>query len=300
MEMEDLRAFVETVEAAGMTRAARRLGISKSVISRRLARLESELSGELIRRTTRGLSLTEAGAAFKIHAERILAEFDLGREAMRADGRVIGGSLRISASMSFGVTLLAPALAELALRHPTLQIHAHYTDRVVDLVGERFDAAIRLGVLPDSTMIAKRIAPMASMMVASSSYLDRHAPIMSPADLTEHAAVTLEGEVWRFRRKGRETTVSPKARFISDSGQALLAAAVAGVGVARLPAFLCGKAIATGQLIKVLDGYDFPEAGLFVVRPPPANHVPAKVRALIDFMSERFGGTPLWDQQSDT
>ena len=297
MDIDDLRAFVETVETGGMTHAARRLGISKSVVSRRLARLEGELSAELVHRTTRGLSLTEAGIAFKLHADRILVELEAGREAVRADGCTISGNLRISASMSFGVAHLAPALAELGLRHPALRIHANYTDRIVDLVAERFDAAIRLGVLPDSTLIAKRIAPMTSMMVASPVYLDRHEPISSPADLAEHAAVTLESEVWRFHRRGRETTVSPNAHFVSDSGQAVLAATLAGIGVARLPAFLCARSVADGHLRVVLSDCELPKAGLFVLRPPPANHVPAKVRALIDFMTERFGGEPAWDQK---
>lgn len=295
MDIDDIRAFVEVAEAGGLTRAATRLGVSKSVISRRLARLESGVSAQLVSRTTRGVSLTEAGAAFKAHAERMLAALDAGREAVRQDGGEITGRLRLSASMSFGATHLGPVLAELALRHPKLEVQASFSDRYVDMVGERYDAAIRLGSLPDSSLVARRIAPVLGAVVASAAYLERHGVPRTPEDLRGHAMVAQEHEVWRFLDGRRQITVTPHARFVADSGHALMAAALAGVGIARLPTFLCGPAIAAGELQVLLRDWKMPEAGLFVLRPPPAENAPAKVRALTELLVERFGGEPYWD-----
>lgn len=294
MDLDDIRAFIEVVEARGLTGASRRLGISKSVVSRRLARLEEQMSAQLISRTTRGVSLTEAGTVFKAHAERMLAELDAGREAVRQDG-VVTGRLRLSASLTFGATHLAPVLAELALRHPGLEIETTYSDRFVDLIGERYDAAIRIGNLPDSSLVARRIAPVLGAVVASPAYLAQRGTPQTPDDLRSHAAAGQPKELWRFRDGKREITITPHIRFVADSGQALLAAVQAGVGIARLPTFLCGPAIAERKLQPLLLDYPLPEAGLYVVRPPPADHVTAKVTALTDLLQEKFGGEPYWD-----
>ena len=295
MDIEDVVVFVAVADAGGLTGASHRLGVSKSMISRRLARLERELSAQLVSRTTRGVSLTEAGAAFKAHAERMLAELDAGREAVRQDGGEITGRLRVSASLSFGATHLGPLLGELAVRHPKLEIQASYSDRFVDLIGEGYDAAIRIGNLADSSLIARRIAPVNGAIVASPSYVERFGAPKAPADLKDHATVAQEHEIWRFLDGKREIAITPHARFVADSGPALLAAALAGVGIARLPTFLTGPLIATGELRVLLHDYEMPQAGLFVVRPPPADHVPAKIQALTALLIERFGGEPYWD-----
>jgi DNA-binding transcriptional LysR family regulator len=295
MDLEDLRTFVEVAEAGGLTLASRRLGLSKSVVSRRLARLEAAMAAQLVSRTTRGVALTEAGAAFKTHAEQSLAALAAGREAVRQDGGPVTGRLRLTASLSFGATHLAPVLAELALRHPMLEIEASYSDRFADLIGERYDAAIRLGSLPDSSLVARRIAPVLAAVVASPAYLAQHGVPATPDELRAHATLDQSNEPWRFAKGRQAITVTLRPRFLADSGQALLAAVLAGVGIARLPTFLCGHAIGTGELRVLLPDFTLPEAGLFVVRPPPAGHTPAKVQALTDLMVERFGGEPYWD-----
>lgn len=295
MDIADIRAFVEVAEAGGLTPASRRLGQSKSVVSCRLARLEAQLSAELLNRTTRGVALTQAGTAFKSHAERLLAELEAGREAVRQDGGELHGRLRIAASLSFGVAHLAPVLAELALRHPGLAIDAAYSDRFVDLIGERFDVAIRLGNLPDSSLVARRIAPVLAALVASPAYLARQGEPRTPEDLRAHVALVQGDQTWRFRAGKRSVVFRPQARFRSDSCHALLAAAQAGVGIACLPTFLCGPAIGEGSLQVLLADYEMPGGGLYVVRPPPAEHVPASIRALTELLVERFGGEPYWD-----
>lgn len=148
MDLEDLQTFVEVADAGGVSPAARRLGVSKSIVSRRLVRLEEELGIQLLARTTRGAALTEAGATFRNHAARVCAEIDLARETILPAGD-LRGRLRVAAPLSFGPSHLAPVLAELAARHPRLQVHTSYTDRFVDLVGEGFDCAIRVGYLSD-------------------------------------------------------------------------------------------------------------------------------------------------------
>ncbi len=294
-DLDDIRAFAEVAEAGGFGRAGRALGLSKSMISRRVARLEAELGAQLLSRTTRGVLVTEAGLAFKEHADRVLAELEAARAAVAEQGDEVAGSLRVATPLSFGITHLAPVLAELAVRHPRLKVEAVYSDRFVDLIGERFDAAVRMGVLTDSSLIARKIAPIKGVCVASPAYLERRGTPQAPADLAAHDGLLHGDEIWRFRDGRREIRVRPQVRFKADIGQALVEAAVAGLGVALLPTFLAGPRLDTGELAPLLLDYLLPEAGLYVVRPPPAGPVTSKVRALTDLLLERFGGAPYWD-----
>lgn len=295
MDLDDIRAFVAVAGEGGFGAAGRRLSLATSIVSRRVARLEADLSVRLLTRTTRGVALTEAGESFLVHAERVLAELEAARESVSDDGVQITGVLRIAAPLSFGALHLAPVLAELALRHPRLAVETDYADRIVNLVAERFDAAIRIGALPDSSLIARRIAPINLALVASPAYLARKGTPARLADLDRHEAVMQPGEAWRFREDGREIAVRPAVRFRANSGQALEAAARAGLGVAALPTFLTGHAISAGELVRILPQVKLPEAGLYVVRAPPAGTPPAKIRALIELLLERFGGEPVWD-----
>jgi DNA-binding transcriptional LysR family regulator len=285
-DVEDLRTFVEVADAGGVTAAARRLGLPKSIVSRRLIRLEQDLGVQLLARTTRGAALTEAGASFREHALRVVAELEAACEAVTPEGDVYG-RLRIAAPLTFGPAHLAPVLAELARRHPKLQIHTAYSDRFVDLVGEGFDAAVRLGYLPDSNLVARRIAPVRGKCVASPDYLQAHGAPSTPEELLEHECVMQGAEPWRFLSNGKTITVRPRGRFKADNGVALAAAALAGLGIAALPDFLIDTHIASGALVPVLIEYPPPEAGLFVVR-PPGEFASRKVRVLIDILVEHF------------
>jgi DNA-binding transcriptional LysR family regulator len=294
-DLEDVRTFVEVAETGGFGRAGRVLGVSKSMVSRRVSRLEAELGAQLMSRTTRGVVVTEAGEAFKAHADRVLAELEAAREAVADTGDEAMGLLRVAAPLSFGITHLAPVLAQLAVRHPRLRIDVDFSDRFVDLIGERFDAAVRMGVLPDSSLIARRIAPIKGVCVASPAYLERRGTPRTPSDLADHDGLMHGDETWPFRNGRREIRVRPQVRFKSDLGQALVEAAVAGLGVALLPTFLAGPRLDSGELKPLLLDYQLPEAALYVVRPPPAGPVTGKVRALTDILMEHFGGTPTWD-----
>lgn len=290
LDLEDLTTFVEVADAGGVTAAARRLGLPKSIVSRRLMRLEQDLGTQLLARTTRGAALTEAGASFREHAARVVAELQVARDSISPESDVCG-LLRIAGPLTFGPTHLAPVLAELALRYPKLHVHTAYSDRFVDLVGEGFDAAVRLGFLPDSNLVARRIAPLRGKCVASPAYLKAHGAPRTPEELLEHECLMQGTESWPFILNGKTITVRPQGRFKADNGAALAAAAVAALGIAALPDFLVDAHIAAGALEPVLVDYPSPEAGLYIVR-PPGEFAPRKVRALIDILVERFGHCP--------
>jgi DNA-binding transcriptional LysR family regulator len=287
LDLEDLQTFVEVADAGGVSPAARRLGVSKSIVSRRLVRLEAELGIQLLARTTRGAALTEAGVTFRDHAARVCAEIDLARETILPAGE-LRGRLRVAAPLSFGPSHLAPVLAQLAQRHPRLQVHTSYTDRFVDLVGEGFDCAIRVGFLSDSNLIARRIGPIHGKLVASPKYVRENGAPETPDQLLAHQCLVQGTETWHFVDGDKTIALHPQGRFQADNGIALAAAAVAGLGIAALPDFLTEKELASGALIALMKSYPLPEAGLYIVRPP--GHQPArKVRVLTEFLIEHFG-----------
>ena len=288
MEIEDIQAFVAVADAGGLSPAAGRLGVSKSIVSRRIARLEKSLHARLLNRTTRGAALTEAGASFREPAVRIAAEADAARDAVSPDGKV-RGRLRVAAPLSFGASHFAPVLAELASRHPELEIQSSYSDRTVDLVAEGFDAAIRLGLLDDSELVARRISTFGGNLVASPAYLERRGPPRTPDDLLAHDTINRVNDEWPLLHDGRVITLHPRARFTADNGAALVPAALAGLGIALLPDFLIAGHLASGALVAVLPDYPMPEAGVYVVR-PPGGSASCKVRVLIDIMVEKFAG----------
>jgi DNA-binding transcriptional LysR family regulator len=297
-DLEDLRSFVTVVESGGLNRAAARLGVSKSIVSRRITRLEADLGTRLLSRTTRGISPTEAGIEFKARCDRILVELEEARDAVAQQGRSVRGRLRLSAPMAFGVRHLATVLADLVRLHPALELDVSYTDRVVDLLGERFDAAVRIGILGDSSLVARRIAPVRAVLVASPDYLSRRGRPTTPQDLTAHECLIYTARLvpeWHFQSGKRWIFVRPEGRLRSDSGEAILQWALAGLGIMDAPSFLVSDAIESGALEPLLPDYPRPEVGIHVVR-PPGSYVPGKVRVLIDTLVERFGGTPAWDR----
>ncbi|WP_336972481.1 LysR family transcriptional regulator [Sphingobium aromaticiconvertens] len=291
VDVEELRTFVEVADAGGVSPAARRLGIAKSIVSRRLLRLEDDLGVQLLVRTTRGAALTEAGVLFREHAARICAEIDLAREAIRPEGD-LRGRLRVAVPLTFGPTHLAPVLAKLARQHPLLQIHTAYSDRFVDLVAEGFDCAIRIGYLPDSNLIARRVGPLYGKLVASPDYIATHGAPKTPDELVAHQALMQGTETWQLMDGDRVITVRPQGRFKADNGSALAVAAVAGLGIAWIPDGLTDDHVASGALLPVMTRYPPPAAGIYVIR-PPGQHPTRKVRVLTELLIECFEqGTP--------
>src|ERR1700677_181043 len=287
MDLEDLRTFVDVADAGGISAAARRLGVSKSIVSRRLFRLEAELGVQLLARTTRGAALTEAGVTFREHAARVCAEIDIALETIMPAGE-LRGRLRIAAPLSLGPTHLAPVFAEMARRHPLLHMHASYSDRFVDIVGEGFDCAIRVGYLNDSNLIARRVGSVTGKLVAGPNYIREHGAPETPNELLTHQALMQGTETWQFIDGDKTISIHPQGRFKADNGTALAAAAVAGLGIAALPDFLTEKELASGALLALMISYPLAEGGIFIVR-PPGHHPARKVRVLTELLIEHFG-----------
>nr|WP_255592293.1 LysR family transcriptional regulator [Bordetella sp. BOR01] len=287
LDLEELRTFVEVADAGGVSPAALRLGVSKSIVSRRLARLEAELGVQLLARSTRGAALTEAGATFRNYAARVCAEIDVARETILPAGD-LRGRLRVAAPLTFGPTHFAPALAEMARRHPQLHIQTCYSDRFVDLIAEGYDCAIRVGYLQDSNLIARRIGPIHGKLVASPDYVKAHGSPETPEDLVAHQALMQGTEAWRLLDGDKVITVRPQGRFKADNGTALVAAAAAGLGIAYLPDWLTHEYVASGTLVPVMTRYPPPPAGAYVVR-PPGQHPARKIRVLTELLIEYCG-----------
>ena len=290
VNIEDLETFVGVADAGGVSPAARRLGVSKSIVSRRLFRLEAALGVQLLARTTRGAALTEAGVAFREHAARISAEIELARDTIMPTGD-LRGRLRIAMPLSLGPIHFAPVLANMAQRYPRLQLHASYSDRFVDLISEGFDCAIRVGYLQNSNLLAKRIGPVYLKLVASPSYIEAHGTPETPEELIAHQALMQGTESWKFMDCDRVITVQPQGRFKSDNGIALIAAATAGLGLAYLPDILICEYLRSGALIPIMTSYPPPPAAAYVVR-PPGQHPVRKVQVLTEMLIEYLEQNP--------
>ncbi|MBB3473551.1 LysR family transcriptional regulator [Sphingomonas sp. BK345] len=288
MEVEDLRTFVEVADAGGVSPAARRLNLAKSIVSRRLSRLEDELGVQLLARTTRGAALTEAGVTFRDHAARMFAELEAAREEILPAGE-LRGRLRLAAPSSFGPEYFAPALAQLAKRHPLLSVNVHFSDRYVDLVGEGYDCGIRVGYLPDSNLVARRIGTFAVSLFASPDYISEHGVPASPDEIADHPAVMIASEKWKFSRGGKTVEVHPHGRFKADSAVAIGEATAEGVGIAALPDVIAARFVEAGRLRAIMADWSLPSVGIFVVR-PPGQHLARKVRVLTELLLQQFGG----------
>lgn len=290
MEIEDLRAFVEVADAGGITAAAARLGVAKSIVSRRLIRLEAELGVQLLARTTRGASLTEAGATFRDYAARVCAEMDVAQETIRPAGE-LRGRLRIAAPLSFGPTHFAPVVAEMARRHPRLHIQTCYSDHFVDLVAAGYDCAIRVGHLANSNLVARRVGPVNGSLVASPAYIAAHGAPRTLAELVDHEALMQGTETWQLMDDGEVVSIRPQGRFKADNGTALVAAAVAGLGIAYLPLGLTRPYLSSGALVTVLPQHPSRPAAAYVVS-PPGQHPARKIRVLTEMLADYFERFP--------
>lgn len=290
MDIEELRTFVEVADAGGVSPAARRLGVSKSIISRRLLRLETALGIQLLARSTRGAALTEAGVTFRDYAARICADMDVAMETILPAGE-LRGRLRIAAPLTFGPTHFATVLADMARRHPQLHIHTAYSDRFVDLIAEGYDCAIRVGHLKDSNLVARYVGPIHGKLVASPDYVRRHGAPETPDDLAAHEALMQGTEAWQLMAGDTVITLHPRGRFKADNGAALIAAAIAGLGIAYLPDRLTDEYLATGALVPVMPDYPARPAGVYVIR-PPGQHPARKIRVLTEMLIACFDQTP--------
>jgi len=293
-DLVDVLAFVRVAETGSFARAAERMGLSKPVLSRRVARLEERLGARLLTRSARGAQPTGVGQAYYERAAAILADLEAAQEVVAEAVTQIAGPIRLSAPLSFGISYLAPALAEFARLHPAVELDIEFEDRSVDLVGGGYDLGVRIGKLADSALIARRIAPVRKHVVASPAYLDTYGRPARPADLAGHAILLYGNEQWRFRVGERWETVRVQARMRTNNGEMLRAAAQAGLGICMLPSFIAAPALGDGSIEVLLRDYPVDEGALHAVM-PPGRAVTARVRALVDFLAARFGPEPAWD-----
>jgi len=293
-----MTVFARVAERASFTAAARDLGLSKSAVSKQVARLEERLGARLLHRTTRRLNLTEIGRAYFERARRIVAdaeEADLAVTRLHAEPR---GRLRVNAPMSFGVRHLAPMLPEYMARYPDVSLDLDFNDRQVDLIEEGFDLAVRIARLTDSTLIARKLSPCDRAIAASPEYWDTHGRPTHPQELTDHDCLLYTylrtpGD-WQFEGPDGPIAVRVNGPLKSNSGEALLEAAMAGLGVAMLPTFMAGEALCDGRLECVLRDFESTDVYAYAVW-PQSRHLSAKVRTFVDFLAEQFGPEPYWD-----
>lgn len=295
-DLDDVRAFLAVAEASSFSGAALAMATSKSVVSRRVARLEAELAVRLFTRSSKGVSTTEAGDMLRLRAT---AAFDELAGALGDVARSAGeltGLLRITAPVAFGTAHLADFLTEFMYHHPQLRLDASFTNGQVDILADGFDVAVRMGRLTDSTLVARRIAPMRISVVASPGYLERRGTPHNPRDLGAHECIIYGvpgGDLWRFKGEPRTASVRVMGRIRSDNAETMLAAATAGMGIAALPTFILSEALAKGAVVPVLPSYSIVEQALFAIRPPGSP--PVKTRVFIDALAKRFGPEPFWD-----
>jgi DNA-binding transcriptional LysR family regulator len=300
--LEEMQAFLRTAEAQSFTVAAQRLALSKSIISQRVADLEARLGVRLLNRTTRRLSLTEAGQAFLDGCSRALAEVDAAEEAASRHGSELRGTLRIAAPLSFALLHLQPAMLDFMTEHKQVEVNLALDDRVVDLVQGGYDMALRIGRLPDSSLVARRLASSRTVLIASPDYLNTHGRPTHPTQLSTYSCLlytgTMRSDQWSFLIDGQWQAISVHGRLQANNGDMLLAAAVAGQGVALLPSFIAGAAIARGELVPILQEFPTPDGAIHAVY-PPTRQVPQRVRVFCDFLAQRIGPAPYWDRPLD-
>lgn len=295
---QQLLAFSRVVEAGSFARAADRLDLSVSAVSRHVAELEAHLGVRLLDRTTRRMSLTESGQRFHERCVQLLADLAEAEDAVSESAIVPRGTLRLTAPISFAVGYLAPAITAFQQRHPQVRFDIELSDRAVDLVDERIDLAIRIGDIGSTALIVRRIGVARMICCAAPDYLRRHAAPRTPADLSAHTCLTYEyaadGNLWRFvDDRGARHDVKVTGSVHGNNGAMLGALAVAGAGITLEPDFIVADDVRAGRLVPLLDGYTAQAIGINSAY-PSRRHLSAKVRTFIDHLAAQFERDPRW------
>lgn len=290
----EMQTFAAVVDAGSFVAAADSLAASKAAVSRYVGDLETRLGVRLLHRTTRRLSLTVEGQAFYDRCKELLAGLDEAEAEVSARGAAASGLLRVNAPVTFGIRHLAPLWGDFRALHPKVSLDVTLADRVVDLVEEGYDLAIRIATLASSTLVSRRLATTRMRLCASPGYLAAHGVPQHPRDLGDHAVIAYSywstKDEWHFDGPAGKVSVRTAPWMHSNSGDTCRALALADQGVVLQPGFLVGEDIAAGRLVELLPGYRAMELGIYAVY-PTRRHVLPKLRVLIDFLAGRFGGT---------
>jgi len=295
-----LEVFAKVAAAGSLSAAGRAMGLSQTMVTKHLAALEGRLGAKLFHRTTRRLSLTDAGRSYLESCERILADIEAAEAAVAADRLEPRGLLRLNVPLAFGIRQIAPRLANFAQLHPHVAIELGLNDRQVDLAEEGWDLAIRIGSLRNSSLVARRLAPCRIAVCASPAYLKARGTPRTTADLKQHNCLgyTLAqagADRWVMGRRS-EISVPISGNLRANNGDALLAAAIAGQGIVQQPTFIAADALRSGELVRIT--LDHPPTEQLAVHAVylPDRHPPAKVRAFIDFLAGQLAPEPPWDR----
>jgi DNA-binding transcriptional LysR family regulator len=299
----DLNLFLRVLDLGSISAAARTLDVSVAVASQRLKRLEKSLGVRLLHRTTRSLRVTAEGAALAVRGRPLIEDLEALTGSLRDTAEQNTGMLRMTIPASFGRQYISPLLPEFLQRYPRIKVHAHLADQIIDLISEGFDLAIRIGALADSSLAARRLAPNRRVLCASPQYLRRRGTPHSPADLKDHDCLRVTSfkdsqEHWHLRSEdGIESTVKVQGMLESNFGEVIRDAALAGLGIALHSTWHVCDDIASGRLKVVLPNYSLPESGIYAVMPERRMVLP-RVRAFVEFLSEKFGPIAPWDRHA--
>ncbi len=290
-----IELFVAVVERGSFVAAGEALHLSKAAVSRSVIELEKRVGGRLLQRTTRRVSLTEAGSVYYERCKQVLAQLEDADSAVDSITRRTIGRLKINAPVSFGIQYLAGLWQQFLAQYPDVELDIHLDDRKVDIVEEGYDAVIRIGQLPDSTLVQRKLASTQLIACASPDYLRRNGELSHPEDLSKHSVIgysyRTHRDVWPFSGLGGVHEVQTQPRFRANNGDTCLALALGGVGVALQPDFLIWRELRSGSLVQVLPDFDAPELGIYVVF-PSRKQLSVKVRALVDFLLAEFAEAP--------
>jgi DNA-binding transcriptional LysR family regulator len=293
LDLNAVLVLVRVVQAGSFRAAAAQLGMPKTSVSRKVAELEEHLGAQLLRRTTRSLALTDAGAAFVERAEGALARLEAAEQAVSAQEREPRGRMRVTTSVAIGQALLAPLVPKFLAAYPAVELVVHLTDRRVDLVTEPYDVALRVGPLEDSSLVAQRVATSRYGIFASPRYLEEHGTPRSPADLATHACLLFAQPgaapraTWELGTGKRRREVSVAGRLVANDWSVLREAAIRGLGIVRLPSMHARAAVAKGLLVPLLDEYAPAEISLHLVY-FGGRHLAPRTRAFVEFMRPRL------------
>jgi DNA-binding transcriptional LysR family regulator len=295
-DLEGLAIFAKVAECRSFANAAAELRLSKATVSKAISRIESRLGARLIIRTARHFELTDAGRQLVGRAAQILTEGEAAEDVTRAQARTPRGLVRLAVPMSFGTLQVAPLLPDFLAAFPEISIDLHLSDAMTDVIGEGFDAAIRIAVQPGASLAVQRLCEIPRYLVGSPAYLDKHGRPKHPLHLTEHRCIgysyTMNGEVWRFTKGSKSASVRPSGPLRVNNGDAMMPALIAGTGLGILPEFFLREALETKRLERLLPDWSIPLGAVYWVT-PPEGPLPKRVEVLRDHLLEKLSRADL-------
>jgi len=300
LKTEEIEVFTQIVDRGTITAAAEHLQLAKSAVSRRLSELEEKLGVELFHRSTRKINLTDSGLAFYQRCTQILDDLIEAEFSVTQSHQEIRGKIKIAAPLSFGLMHLAPAIIDFKKLHPAVTFDIDFSDREVDLIQEGFDVAVRIAELKDSSLIARKLAELSTVVCASPEYLSQHGEPKTPEELEQHDCITYsyleQPELWNFLDKnGSSIAITVQQIIRVNNGEFMRDAAAEGLGIIRQPTFISYKDIAAGKLRPILQEYTSAPVNVYAIY-PPTRHLSQRVRQFIDFLAERYAGKPCWER----